>query len=651
MKISSPFVKAILLSAAIPAAALAQGGNGQIKAVTLSSGGLAEIAREADVRGDGSITVEVPTEQVNDILKSLVVRDGAGAVKSLSLAGPSSLEETFRQLPFSKQDFASLPLLLTSLQGAEVEVVSGGKTLNGRVLGVEMRPIADGASEQILSVLGSEGISTILLGKDTKVRFLDPEIEQKLGDAAIKAGKRMTEASRSIAVSIDGKGERKVFLTYVVPAPVWKTSYRLVTAQNGTARLQAWAILENATGEDWDDVKVTLTSGSPSTLTQELYQPLWRQREEVNVAVASQPAFRADGGSAMAAPSPTLAKHFAGAPAPQMAEYAADTMAIAAPMEAAATIEGDVSSTFELPGLHDLAEGDTISVPIIDATVPAVTVSTYRASDGSEHPVAAIELKNDTSISLPGGILTVYDDAQGYAGDSTLMAFPVGETRFARFATDNKVRILHDMKPTRSVVEVKVVDGILNATVKTVETTTYSVTGAKDADRTILIEHPRHMGWTVQSDVLNSETQTHYRLKAQVAAGKTASVVVAQERIDAERHALADASPQLLLDWSSATTPETQAKLKELAEARRAQDDAWRSLERISADVQRIAQEQSRIRENISAVPNGSDLQNRYLGMMQELEDQIAVLESRRKEAQEQAGVKDGDVRNIIRTF
>src|SRR5690606_15028806 len=130
MKIFSLFTKAVLVSAAIPAAAMAQDGNGQIKAVTLSSGGLAEIAREADVRDDGSITVEVPTDQVNDILKSLVVRDGAGAVKSMSLAGAAGLEETFRKLPFSKDDFASLPRLLSSLQGAEIEATSGGKTLS-----------------------------------------------------------------------------------------------------------------------------------------------------------------------------------------------------------------------------------------------------------------------------------------------------------------------------------------------------------------------------------------------------------------------------------------------------------------------------------------------------------------------------------------
>lgn len=647
MKISRLFAKAVLVSVAIPAAAMAQDREGGIKSVTLSSGGLAEIAREAITDANGRITVEVPTDQVNDILKSLVVREGAGAVKSLSLPGAGGVEETFRKLPFSKDDFASLPRLLSTLQGAEIEVSSGGKTVAGRVLGVEERPGADGASQQVLSLLGSEGISTLPLGQDAAVRFLDDEIERKLADAAAKAGRRMAESSRTIAVAIDGEGERKVLLSYVVPAPVWKTSYRLVTDRDGTARLQAWAILENATGEDWDDVKVTLTSGNPSTLRQELYEPIWRERQEINVAVSSQPAFRPDAG-AMAARAPAPVHGFADT---AMAAQESAAAYMAAPAEAAAALEEDVASRFDLPGLHDVADGDTISIPIIDAKVPATRISTYRIEDGSEHPVAAVELKNDTDISLPGGILTVYDAVQGYAGDSALTTFPAGETRFARFATDSKVRIIHDVDSSRSVVELKVSDGILNATVKAVEKTTYTISGANDDERTILIEHPRNQGWTLSSDALTGETQTHYRLKADVPAGETVSLTAASERTLFERHALVDANPQLLLDWSSSATAETAAKLKELAEARRAQEEAQRSLERITQQLERITSQQSRVRDNISAAPDGSDLQNRYLRMMQEQEDEIAELERRREEAEEQAGLKDEDVREIIRRF
>ena len=61
--------------------------------------------------------------------------------------------------------------------------------------------------------------------------------------------------SRSIAISLAGQGKRDVSLSYVVTAPIWKTSYRLLLPKSGDkAMLQGWAVLENMTGSDWDKV-------------------------------------------------------------------------------------------------------------------------------------------------------------------------------------------------------------------------------------------------------------------------------------------------------------------------------------------------------------------------------------------------------------
>jgi len=625
--------------------------TGQVKAVFLSSGGIAEVLREAKLDGNGSVTLEVPTDQVNDILKSLVVRDSSGTVLNMSMAGPSSIEEAFRGLPFNSADLKSLPRLLGSLQGAEVTIESGRKTLTGKVLGVDEKHGREGETNHVLSILGEDGISTVSLSTESKVRFLQPEIEQKLAEAAAKAARRMSETSRTISIEIEGEGERTVLLSYAIPAPVWKTSYRLVAGDDRKARLQAWAILENATGEDWDDVKVKLTSGNPSTLTQELYNPIWRNREAINIAVADQPAFRPDAGAMVKELASDSARSLRAA-APQAAFASAEAgSAMPAPVRSSTPMEGDVTSTFELPGVHDLAEGDTISIPIVDASVDAEKVSVFSPEDGSVHPVAAIEIFNETGVSLPAGILTVYDGEHGYVGDSALLAFPAGERRLARFATDNKVRIVTDTKPGRTVVGVKVSDGILHATVKAVEETTYTVRGASDGERTVVIEHPRKPGWEFRSPSSNDMTRDHYRLKTKVLAGETVKVSALSERTMQETYALTDAHPQLLLDWASSSDGETAERLKKLAEARQKQDEARRKLDQIEQENQRLSESQSRIRMNLEAVPEGSDLQGRYMTMMQSIEDQISDLEKARKEAESSVRQTDSSVREIIRTF
>ena len=42
--------------------------------------------------------------------------------------------------------------------------------------------------------------------------------------------------------------------------------------------LQGWAIVENTTEEDWNDVGLTLVSGRPISFVMDLYQPLYVQR-------------------------------------------------------------------------------------------------------------------------------------------------------------------------------------------------------------------------------------------------------------------------------------------------------------------------------------------------------------------------------------
>ena len=47
--------------------------SGTIKSIRLSSGGVAEYVRSLNVGDDGNAVVEVPTDQMDDFLKTLVV--------------------------------------------------------------------------------------------------------------------------------------------------------------------------------------------------------------------------------------------------------------------------------------------------------------------------------------------------------------------------------------------------------------------------------------------------------------------------------------------------------------------------------------------------------------------------------------------------
>lgn len=641
-----------------PLSAFADGGfsNSPMKSITLSSGGLAEIRRTTTIDGNGEIRIEVPLDQVNDILKSLVVFDTKGTVKDLSLAGPNPLEETFKNLPFSPDDLSSLPKLLMSLKGAKVSVEGTNKG-EGTILGVETESEAQGAKTNYLNLIDGDGlIKRYELNATTTVRFSDPAVREKIASAITVVGNNVTDTARSVVVKIDGKGKRAVDFSYVVAAPIWKTSYRVVVGDDGKARLQAWAILENATGEDWKDVGIVLNSSSPVTLTQRLHDRYMKHRDELPIVVDNLGIPDADRGglNQMADMEAPRFARSAVAPTPMMAE----TMMMKGGPEmsyaqSATSSEGDISATFKLDGTYDIRNGDTVSVPIVDKEVKAELVSLYRLDRGDRHPISAVSLENTTGVSLPGGILTVFDRKGAYVGDSSLLGLPNGDIRMSSFALDKKVEVETRNDAGVKTVEIKVVDGILVTKNVMREETVYVVHGAADDDRTVIVEHPkRGDGWEFTSPEKVGESATDYRLKVKVAKGETREVKAVYQRSGGESFQLAELGANDLLQWSSTSLdPVIKDKLNELARAKKDEAETQRQLDRAAEEHAAMQATQERTRENLKVMPAGSDQQKEYVTKLSDIEARLDENEAKQSGLRETLSKYTTRVGDIIRTF
>ncbi|MBD9388161.1 DUF4139 domain-containing protein [Agrobacterium sp. AGB01] len=622
--------------------------NGPVKSVTLSSGGLAEIVRSAEVGQDSEITIEVPLDQIDDVLKSLVVRDKEGRVKNLSLAGPNPLEETFRTLPFKASDLSSMPKLLDAIKGTRVK--AGDK--QGVVLGVTASENEKTAKSWQLSLMTDDGEIAMTPIPGTKVEILDAAVKDKLKTAMDVIAKGNTDGARTVTLKLDGAAQREVDISYVVPAPIWKTSYRLVTSKEGEVRLQAWAVFENASGEDWNGVGVTLSSGKPVTLKQALHRHFMRERIEVPVDTAAAGLPAGAGAKPMVARNSMGGADFlASAPmAEAMAVEAPAPFAMASGQEASAA-EQDVTSTFALQGSYDIRNGDTISVPILDQGVKAEMVSLYRAGMAGEHPVAAALIENNAGISLPPGIMTVYDDSVGYVGDAQINGLPRDQKQSVSFAVDQKVNIGTAVKTSQNIVSLKVVDGMIHTKSSTVEVATYDITGAQDGERTVVIEVPKRGGWTFSAEGQDEATASDYRIKTSLKVGEKKTVETRYELVNDETISLIDADAFTLVAWQEAAADdETKAKLIELADARRGQNDAQLKLQVLDEDYSRTSDEQARVRENLQAVGDG-DTKNRFDKQLNVLEDKLTAIEGQRVEQRKVLEDFTGKVGDIIRTF
>jgi hypothetical protein len=70
-----------------------------------------------------------------------------------------------------------------------------------------------------------------------------------------------------------------VVLTYVTESPAWKPSYRVVVEPGGKVMIEGWAIVDNTSGEDWNNVLVGVGSSSALAFRYDLWSVRQIERE------------------------------------------------------------------------------------------------------------------------------------------------------------------------------------------------------------------------------------------------------------------------------------------------------------------------------------------------------------------------------------
>lgn len=656
---------ALLGLLALPAFASAQ--DLALKRVMLSSGGLGYFEYEASVDGESRLKLTVPLDQVDDVLKSLVVYDDKGNVGGLSLPGREPLQQLFKDLPFDQAALETPAMLLNALKGAEISV-GGSKAMTGRIVSVEAGniPEVDGKASTRrtrVTLLTDRGLQQFVLEEAENLQFSDPALRDKVGQALLALQSNRARDVRTLDLSVRGEGKRNVRVAYIVAVPVWKTSYRLTLPPDaGTPRssLQGWATIENLSGQDWKDVELTLVSGRPVAFHQALYEAYYAHRPEVPVEVAGRLVPRQDRGAvAMAAPPPPPAP---AAPAMRYDEQQAPRKAAVPPRLAAGAEQLEVTEavtqvSFKFPRPVSVENGRTLSIPFLDREAAGQRIALYQPETAARNPLAAVRLVNDGDSSLPPGIVTIYQRGKGggdvtYVGDAQLSGVPAGQTRLLPYALDDKITIEQDAARTEQIANGTIADGVLRYGRLQRQTVTYRIRGPSRDTRDLIVTQPRLPGWTLMKpDSKGVEiSEGNYRLLFKLAGGEQTQVFdVVQEQTQQQVLRLIDGPVDQIKVLASAQEfdGKTREALTKILQLQQAVADAQRRLGQIEAQQQQVTQDQARVRENLASVPANSDLQRRYLGMLDQQENEIQGLTKQRTDAQKAVDA----AREALRTY
>ncbi len=643
----------------------------------LYSSGVGYFQREGTVEGNTRIDLTFPVQDVNDLLKSMVLQDlGGGVISAVSYDSQAPIEKTLQSFAVNLTGNPGFGAVLGQARGEKVEVTlqqgnaAQPGNVTGSIIGVEKQKQQvgkDGIVEtELLNLWCAEGMRSVKLADVQRIRFLNPVLEGEFRRALETLALSHDTQKKAVSLTFNGDGKREVRVSYVVENPIWKTSYRLVlsTKKDGKPMLQGWAIVDNSSEEDWKDVRMALVSGRPISFQMDLYQPLYVPRPVVEPelfaslrpptyegAMETKPQDDSLGGNGSgranvdAKKLKDLGMIVEGKESERArtlfsrAAISLEDLNLAKGVASSATA-GELGDFFQYVIDHPvtLPRQKSAMLPIVQKEVEAARVSIYNERTQAKHPLLGLRFKNTTGMHLMQGPITVFEGSS-YAGDARVLDITPKDERLISYAIDlgTEVEPIAKAVPER-LTKVKLNKGILYRTTRVREEKTYNLKNRTEHDRTVLIEHPFRPDFSlVSKDKPSERARDVYRFEVKLPAGKTASREIIEERDVNTNIALNNSDDQTMRFFISQpiVSEKVKAALGQAVELKSKLSATQREIQQQERQLKVIVDDQVRLRANLKEMPPTAEAYKRYLKKFDDQETQIEGYQKKIKSLQD----------------
>ena len=633
-----------------------------ITRVVLYKHGVGYFEHEGGVEGDASLTLTFKQGEVSDVLKSLTVLDlDGGHVAAVSYDSTKPLEQLLAEIALSIPDRDALAGLLPQLKGARVSVRQppADEVTEGTLLGIDVAEVqAEGgiAKEPLVSVLTDAGEVRAFDLYDSGLQLLDAGLRRDLEFYLRTQLSAKKKDARTFTLFARGSGKRRVRMSYVLEAPVWKATYRILLGEEGKEPLiQGWAVVDNMQDDDWEGIELTLVAGLPVSFVHDLYTPRYIRRPVVAVQETTgvlPPGVEAGTESLDSmmmeltdtAIDATQAEAGGG---PAAKTWGGKRMAAQAPRSAISSApaqvrERQVGDLFEYAIDHPVTirRNQSALVPIVLKPFNGRSVLLYQKAARAENPLRCVEFENTTGLTLEGGPVTVLE-AGSYVGEAMLDTMKPNEHRLIGYAVELGVRVFdniesHDQRAHRVVIR----NGLLTSYYQRIIQTTYTFRSNSARDETVYLDHPRQRSEMELFDTpAPQETTEHYwRFKFALPARQTVRFVVKQRDTLQNAFALADPRSNVLNYWLEEgrhLDPATDRVLREIRDLQRQATDLEGRIARLNQEREQIHAEQKRIRENLQSLGDRTsekELRERFVRTLNAQEDRLEQIDREGKQ-------------------
>jgi hypothetical protein len=639
-----------------------------LKRVVMLNSGVAFFEHRGEIEGNRQVEFPVKADDINDLLKSLVVQDrGGGRVASVNYGSPQPIAQTLKTLAIDVTRSPTLTQILQQMRGQSVElaVSSDTKPVIGAIIGIEHRKLLGRDqlpidTEHVL-VRTDAGIRVVAIESIRVTKFLDEKVNREFEQALDLLAESRKQDQKLVKLDLRGEKQREVSVGYVQESPVWKTTYRLVLDEEKPPFLQGWAIVENTTAQDWNEVDLTLISGRPISFQMDLYQPLFTTRPvaklELHTSVeprvynqdlaARDQEFRAqaDDQANASRKKPTgmpgmpggggmgggMGGGFFGGGAGAAASPVKTPGAIDLTQGvAAAATTDDLGELFRyvIKTPVSLRRNESALLPIVNSAIKGDKVYVFNNSVHTKHPLSGLKLINSTDLHLQQGPITVFEGDE-YAGDAQIADIPPGSTRLITYAMDLDTEVVTEEPDTMTVLEgMRIYQGGLILRKTSTRKTTYLVKNSGSKSKTVLVEQPIEEPWEIVGPKPTEKTRDLYRFAIVAEPGKPAQLEIQETVNRIERLVIQnfDIEKVDLYSKSDKASPRIREALQQFMRRKQALANLTAARSAIEAEIQASAGDQQRLRENLKALGETDALHQRYVQKLAASEDILEKL-------------------------
>jgi hypothetical protein len=653
-----------ILLAVLISAMLAQPAELPVRQVVLYKHGVGFFERSGRLGPGESARLEFNAAEMNDVLKSLTVEEkGGGRISAMRYDAMDLLDHKLQEFPF-EIGASGLPDMLDHLHGAQVELKVGTETVTGAIVKARTIPGSEKQSEHDLLtlLLDSGDLRTIDLSAVSGLRLADPKLQQQFKDYLAVVAAARSKEKRSVYIDSTDAKERDVVASYMIPAAVWKSSYRLIFGASGQPVLEGWAIVDNTTGEDWTKVQLSLVSGRPISFVTQLYAPKYVTRPEAELADdrAARPVVHAPSMTAPPAPAPrpVVARN----EQQQFQAGVQSSAALVVPDLKAAT-GSSIAPGAEARELGELFEyrvaqpvtirrNESAMLPFLQQPIDGRKLLIY-SDHSSIHPTNAVQLNNSSGKTLDGGPVTVYDGGS-YGGEALMETLKAGDRRLISYAVDLGTRITEAFDSKQALVrEVHATRGVLTTRLAAEESRTYTIRNVDQKAKTLIIEHPLRPMYTLLNQKPSSKTATNYRFEVALGAGATEVFTVNEERVFDQTYTAASLTPDLILSYvqNRSLSDSARRQLEGIAGHKTQIAATDRGLQEAASQVRDLVEDENRIRQNmmsLNGIAGQQQIVQNYARQIDAHEQQVAGLRDRQGELQKQKAMLQTELDRMI---